>query len=206
MAAWDKWEPELAVVAHQAPVPLMYQCLNRAARSFFRQTRAWQEWLDPECVMGSAFYEYWFDMPQDAELLRLERATLNGRPLGIAGARDLRADPSRHARQGCAYLVSSNLRDFIVGALPADGEVQAYVSLIPSLDAKGIPDELAALHHEAIREGAKAELLNTPDVNFYKPDQAAIAMALFQQAIADCAVDVWRSNTSSGPRGRVRWC
>ena len=197
--------PELVLAAPNAPVPLIHLCLNRASRTFMRETRAWQEWLEPTEVTGEAFKEYSFELPQGAELLRMERASLNGRPIGISRARDLPADPWRHAQHGCAYLVSTDLRNFTVGMF-AGGALQVYASLVPSTRATSIPDTVGTLYHEAIREGAKAELLNTRGTDYYAPDQAAVSLAFFKQAIDSAMTDVWQSSTPSGGRGRVSWC
>lgn len=198
--------PELVLAAPNAPVPLIHLCLNRAARKFLRETRAWQEWLEPTEVSGEDFKEYSFEFPQGSELLRLERATANGKPLSIAHSRDLRSDPWRHAQAGCAYLVSTDPRGFTVGAQGSAGSVQIYASLVPTTRATAVPDSVATLYHEAIREGAKAELLNTRGTDYYAPDQAAVSFALFQQSIDSAMTDVWQSNTPSGSRGRTSWC
>ena len=205
MASWENWMPELVLAAPNAPVPLIHMCLNRAARTFTRETRAWQEWLEPTEVTGEAFKEYSFELPQGSELLRIERASLNGRDIEIARARDMSADPWKHSRGGCTYLVSPDLRMFTVGS-PSAGSLQVYASLLPTVRATSIPDSVGTLYHEAIREGAKAELLNTRGTDYYVPDQAAVSLAFFRQAIDSAMTDVWQSNTPSGGRGRVRWC
>lgn len=204
MASWENWMPELVLAAPKAPVPLIHLALNRAARSFLKATRAWQEWLEPTDVTGEAFSEYTFELPQGAELLRLERATLNARPLDVANARDLPADPRTSELRGKAYLVTTNLREFTVRTGGA-GKLQVYASLMLSLRGNSLPDEVGTLYHEAIREGAKAELLNTEGTDYYKPDQAGVALAFFMRAIDDASTDVWRSNTSRGSRGRTSW-
>lgn len=155
-------------------------------------------------MTGEAFKEYTFELPQGAELLRLERATLNGRPLEVANARDLQADPWQQELQGRAYLATTNLSEFTVRTSGA-GRLQVYASLMPGLRGSMVPDEVASLYHEAIREGAKAELLNTEGTDYYKPNQAGVALAFFQRAMDEATTDVWRSNTSRGSRGRTSW-
>lgn len=204
MASWENWMPELVLAAPKAPAPLIHMALNRAARTFLRATRAWQEWLEPADVTGEAFSEYTFELPQGAELLRLERATLDGRPIEVANARDLPADAWKHELRGKVYLVSTNLREFTVRTGCA-GKLQVYASLLLSLRGNSLPDEVGTLYHEAIREGAKAELLNTEGTDYYKPDQAGVSLAFFQRAIDDASTDVWRSNTGRGSRGRTSW-
>ncbi len=205
MASWDNWMPELVLAAPTAPAPLIHLCINRAARQFLRKTRAWQEWLEPVEVSGAPFAEYAFELPQGAELRRIEAATLDGKPLEVAKEGSLPADPWRHARGGCAYLVTSDLASFTVGALGAGGTVQVRASLIPSTRGTNVPDSVARLYHEAIRDGAKAELLATAGTDYYRPDQAAVSFALFNQAIDDASVEVWRGNTGRLPRGRIAW-
>lgn len=205
MASWDNWMPELALAAPTAPAPLIHLCLNRAARKFLRVSRAWQEWLEPTEATGEAFKEYNFELPQGAELLRLERATLNGWPLDVEHANDMPADPWTHAQKGRAYLTSQDLRNFTVSAHGGTGAVQVYVSLIPGIRGNTVPDKVASLYHEAIRDGAKAELLNTSGADYYKPDQAAVALAFFNAAMDDATTDVWRSNTRSLPRRNPQW-
>lgn len=205
MASWDNWMPELVLAAPTAPVPLIHLCINRAARKFLRATRAWQEWLEPVEVSGTPFAEYSFELPQGAELRRIEAATLDGKPLEVAKEGSLPADPWRHARAGCAYLVTTDLATFAVGALGAGGTVQVRASLIPSTRGTSVPDSVARLYHEAIRDGAKAELLATAGTDYYRPDQAAVALALFNAAIDDATTDVWRSHTPSTPRGKAQW-
>lgn len=197
--------PELTLAAPTAPAPLIHLCLNRAARKLLRVSRAWQEWLEPTDVTGAAFTEYTFELPQGGELVRLERATFDGRPIDLAHANDLPADPAAHAVRGRAYLVSQDLRSFTVGARAGAGAVQAFVSIIPTIRGNTVPDKVASLYHEAIRDGAKAELLATSGTDYYKPDQAAVALAFFNQTLDEATTDVWRSNTGSVPRRSPKW-
>ena len=131
---------------------------------------------------------------------------MDGRPIGVANAGVMSADPWRvEEGGGQAHLISTDLRSFTVGARAGAGQLQVYVLLQPTLRATTIPDTIAALYHEGIREGAKAELLNTSGTDYYRPDQAAVSFALFNQAIDDASVEVWRGNTGRLPRGRIAW-
>lgn len=204
MANFDQWCPELLLAAPTAAVPLVHQCVNRAARTFLRKTRAWQEWLEPASVSEGAFVEYGFDLPMGAEISRMERATLNGQCLMLANARDLNADPMRHKAGIASYLASNDLSSFTVHA-PSGGQVQVFVTLIPALRATQLPDHIASQYHDAILQGAKAELLNTGGTDYYKPDQAAVALAFFTRAMDEHGTEVWRSSTGRVSRGRTRW-
>lgn len=204
MASFDQWAPELLLAAPTAALPLVHQCVNRAARTFLRKTRAWQEWLEPTEIDSVALTEYSFDVPMGAEIVRLERATLDGQELLLANARDLPADPLRYDAGVTPYLVSSDLRNFTVTARK-QGRAQAFVALMPSLRANQLPDHIANLYHDAILQGAKAELLNTQGTEYYKPDQAAVALAFFTRSMDEYGTEVWRSSTGRVSRGRTRW-
>ena len=77
---------------------------------------------------------------------------------------------------------------------------------MPSWKAKTLPDVLSTMYYEAIREGATAELLGTFGTPYYRPEDAAVAYAKFQQAIDRATTDVWRSHTGRVSRGRISWC
>lgn len=202
MASWDMWMPELQLAAPTAPVPLIHLCLNRATRDFCRRTRAWLQWLDPVEVDGS---EHTFDAPMGAELVRVEAATINGQELPVTAAMDASADPVRYPIQGGSFLVIQDLSTFTVGGVTS-GQVQVKASLMPTLTGSTIPDALASRWFEALRDGAKAELLATPNVDFYLPDQAAIALAKFQEAIDSAKGSVWRNLGARGAgRGTTVW-
>lgn len=195
--------PELQLAAPTAPLPLLHLCLNRAAREFCRQTRAWQEWLEPVAVSGDALAQYDFELPQGAQLLRIERAALDARPVRLLVDNMLPADPSLVARSGTASLVAQRLESFTLAGGP--GRLQVFVSLLPTTRASTIPDHLATLYHEALREGAKAHLLNTPGTDYFNSDQAGLSLAFFNAALQDASVDVWRGHTGRLPRARVQW-
>ena len=131
------------------------------------------------------FSECTFKLPQWGGLVRLKRATLHGRLIDLAHANDLPTDPAAHAVRAvptsCRRIcgVSRWARELVLG--------------------------LCRLSCD----GVKAELLATSGTGYYKPDQAAVALALFNQALEEATRHVWRSNISAtsaasgrGPAGR----
>jgi hypothetical protein len=206
MALWSTWFPDVLVHAPQAPEPLVTHALNRAAREFFRRTRAWTEWLEPQATVAGEGREYDLELPPQTDAVRLERATVGGAPLAIAAWRQLERDPVLHGN-GDRTLVSGDLVIFQLQGLFAAGEsVQVQAALMPKTAATGIPDALAVLYQEPIAEGAKALLLATTSASFHDPRAAAEARAAFERLIAQHGVDVFRSHTSSVPRAAVTWC
>ena len=206
MALWSTWFPDVLVHVPGAPDPLVTQALNRAAREFFRRTRAWMAWLDPATTAAGENLEYDFDLPADADVVRLERATVGGTPLPVMPWRQVKADPARHDA-GERGLVSGDLLTFrLPGLFAAGAQVQALVSLMPTLAAAGLPDELADRYREAIAEGARAQLLATASAPFHDAKAATVAQLAFERGIAQHAVDAFRSHTSQMPRAAVAWC
>lgn len=206
MKTWDAWFPDVMVHATSAPDPLVRLALCRASREFFRKTRAWVEWLDAETTSTNAGEEHDFDLPTQTELLRVEQATADGRPLAVSSYRQRPADWVRHTQGGGQGVISRDLVSFyLVGGLQAGAKVQVQASLIPTLNATGLPDHLGNRFFEAITEGAKSILLMTPG-DFFKPELAALSQAVFMGAINSHAVDAYKGHTAEVPRARPKWC
>lgn len=205
MATWDAWFPDVLVHAPAAPDPLVRQALCRAARDFLRRTRVWMVWLDPVPTVAGARVAYEFVLPAESQIVRVEQASINGRPLDVQSYRLRQADWTRYD-DGEPAVVTRDLAEFILSGTAAAGdEVQVQVSLMPTLAATGIPDDLADRYLEPIARGALSVLLATPDVPFYKPDLAAAYGLMFEQAINTVAVDAYRGHTNEIPRARPKW-
>lgn len=205
MATWDFWFSDVMVHAPTAPDPLVRQALCRASREFLRRTRIWTEWLEATTTTEGMGVEYDFELPTQTELLRIEQATLNGQPLKVQSFRQRAKDWNQYP-DGEKALVSRDLVTYnLTGMFSAGDVVQVQASLIPSLRATGLPDYLANSYLEPIAEGAKAILLLTPG-EYFKPDMAGIARALFESYINENSVDAYRSHTNEVPRARTKWC
>ncbi|TYK70280.1 hypothetical protein FSY45_24770 [Comamonas sp. Z1] len=204
MATWDNWMPELQLAAPTAPVPLIHLCLNRAARDFCANTRAWQVWLDPVQATGDATQEYGLDLPMGAEVVRLEAATLDGKPLEVVMAMDTEGDPVAMSR--LRGLVCTDLQNFY---LPSGqvGAVRVKCTLQPTISASTVPDLVASRFFEALRDGALSELLAKDNTDFFKPELAAVHLERFNQAKNTAQAAVWRNHgTRGGGARKVGWC
>jgi hypothetical protein len=206
MTTWDAWFPDVTVHATTAPDPLVRQAICRASREFFRRTRAWMQWLDPIATTAGEGEEYAFVLPAESQIVRVERATTNGRPLPIESFRQIPVDWLRHP-EGQRAIVTQDLQQYaLVGLFAASESVQVQVSLMPQPGATGIPDDLADRHLEAIAEGAKSILFLTPNTEFFRPDLAGAARLLFEQGIGAASIDAYRGHTNQVPRASVKWC
>lgn len=202
---WAFWHPRVLPIVPGAPAPYVDQALRTAARKFFRDTRAWVQWLEPTRIGSGAEHE--FELPAESELLSIERATHDGRPFAVQAIRHLSADPATHPMQTSRSMVSGNLRSFMLtGDVVAPANMQALVVLIPSVTSRGVPTELAERHQEAIGEGALAELLLTPNTTFFSPDLAAVSHRRFATAADSASTLAYRSHTKHVPRTQPKWC
>jgi hypothetical protein len=204
MKLWSAFLPEILTFAIGCPIPLAEAKLRQAAIEFFQRTRAWVEWLDPvTSVAGSV--EYDLDLPTGSDVARVEKSTVDGKPIDIISYRDASYDWTRLdlTSQG---IVSRDLKTFRLGQAVAAGlTIQVQVALTPSRTSTGIPDDLYDKYVDDIVHGARYRVLMTPDTTFYKPDLAGIEKALFEAAIGTNAVDAWRGQTANTPRARVKF-
>lgn len=205
MALWSALYPDLTMFVPGCPDPVLEQEVRKAAREFFRRTRAWTQWLD-EIPLSDKLREYDVDLPTGAEVVILEKATLNGRPIEASGYRALSADPIEHEGTGGLAVVSADRLTLLLTQAAGKGDrLQVQASLMPTRTSTGIPDLLLSKHAEAIAEGAKHRLMRTPGP-LHRPIEAEEARVLFEAAVASASVSAWRGNTNVTPRARPKWC
>jgi len=203
MTVLSTWFPDLRLIAPTAPVPLLERSVREAARAFCQRTYVWQAWLAPMPV-SAAPSTYHFALPRQAELLRVQRATLDDQPLAVVRTLDLARDPIQASHAGSAALVALENSTFTLRA-PRAGALQVQVALAPARTAQSLPDVLAGQWFEAIADGAKARLLTMPGVDWVNPEQAAYAQAQFDGAVAAAISTVWRSGVAGGKRSKTEW-
>ena len=89
---------------------------------------------------------------------------------------------------------------------PDGSKIQLRVALMPSLDAKFLPDYLVNRYQEGIAHGAKASLMQLPDMTFSKPELSMLEQAKFEQSINAASVDTFMGLTKTIPRLKPSWC
>lgn len=205
MASWSSLIPDVVPFVPGCPDPMIEQEIRSAAIEFFQRTRAWVEWLEPFQSQPGAI-DYDLDLPAASEVVRIERATRDGRPLDVVGFRTLMADPSLAESYGPMALTSSD-RVTVTLSQPSGigSRIQVQVSLMPTRTASGVGDTLMSKHRDAIAEGAKYRLMRMPGP-MNQPASAEDARQLFERAVAACSVDAWRSHTNATPRSTPKWC
>lgn len=207
MATWDLWFPEVLVSVPGCPDPLVRQALNRAARDFLHRTRAWCEWLEP--VVNSSTEldaQYDFEVPNGSEIVVMEYATINGKPLRQHTLRTINRDmPRFDAPQPGMYSEDRQVFS-VTGGVPPGQQIQIRATLKPTLTASGIPDYLANQHFEAIASGALAVLLSKRGTPFSDLSTAAIEASKFEAAIGSARAAVYMGHTTTMPRNKLKMC
>ena len=204
MAVWSYFYPDVMVCAPSCPQPLVDQSIRRACVNFFQRTRAWRIWLDS--IAANASNQYDFDTPSESEIVKVEKATVDGTPYGVITPNELDKDPTLFQASAGQGLVSDDLRSYrFIVPLSVGQSIQAYVSLKPTATAQGLPDALASDFYDQICDGAKARILALPKTDFIDLPMAGAYAQRFEAAINSIAVQSWRGRTLNVARQRMKW-
>jgi len=204
MARWADFHPDLRVHVPGCPEPLLDQELARAAALFFRRSKLWTAWLEPIATAGS-LTTYDLEVPEDAEVVALRKATLNGQVLPLGSYRLVSNNPER-GRAGERALISADPQAVtLLHQVPSRSVLEVEAVLTVAEGAGGIPDALANAYREAIVAGARYRLHRIPGP-LYQPEAAKAAGAEFEQALASDQASGWLGRVGQVPRTRVAWC
>lgn len=199
MVEWSQFITELSPTVRGCPQPLMETALRNKAIDFFQKTRAWCQWLDPTTTIAGV-RDYDFDTPARTDVIRVEKATLDGAPIGVASYRQYTQDIQTTAQTTNA-LVAPDMKTFTLAVSPADGQiVKIMVSLVPSATAIGIDDSMYPQYRFNLLDGARSELLMMTNVPWSDLKLGSIYEARFNQAVNDAVIDTWKGGTSVRPR------
>jgi len=204
MARWADFHPD--VLAHVAgcPEPLLNQELARAATAFFVRTKLWTAWLEPMATAGN-LVSYALEPPEDAEIVALRKATLNGEVLPLASYRLVARNPERLRSGARALLGAEAATVTLLAVQPPKSTLEVEAVLTVAANAQGLPDPLAARFREAIVAGARARLHRIPGP-LLQPEAARLAQAEFEHALDAEQARGWLGRIGQVPRARVAWC
>lgn len=204
MAAWDDLFPDILVFVPGCPDPFLTQELRAAATEFFRDSRAWMEWLDPIVVTGT-LREYDLDLPTGSMLVGLERATSNGNPTELLSFRAQDKNPATRENERPGIVTGDRVAITLTRAFTPSTRIELQVSLTPSRTATTLPDALMAQYGDAIVAGARYRLKRTPGP-LNDPNGAQLAYAEYQRHLGKFTFAAYRGNAPSVPRARPKWC
>lgn len=210
MVLWPSWQLDILPHVPQCPVPLIEHELKRAAQVFFQESRAWQEQLTPITIFAG-FSEVTIPMNgTDQELVRVESARWNGKPIEPRAADDMDQsytdDWRDHSGPPEAFI---QITPGVMTLYPVPteaGTLSLRVSVRPSESATGIPDDLAARFRDQLAMGAKARLMLYQGKPWSAPDMGLALSGAFASSIEKAASAMARSYSNGRVKSRASWC
>ena len=204
MATWSDLFPDILVYVPGCPDPFLEQELRRSATEFFRDSRAWVEWLEP-ITAASSVREYDLDLPVDSTVVSIERATSNGSPVEILSFIAQEKNPATRENERPGIVTGDKVTITLTRNFSQGSAIELQVSLTPSRTAQTLPNALMEQYADAIVAGARYRLMRTPGP-LNNPQGAQIALNEYQQHLDRFTFQAYRGNAPSVPRARPKWC
>lgn len=186
MKPWSDFFPDvLPSIEPGLPDPMVERQVRRAAQEFCRRTRAWFVSLDAvRTIAGQKSYD--IEFPGQAELVRIERATLAGNRLAIW----------RDDEDGVGqYVFTDDGKTIHLNIEPEDGaDLVLNVSLKPSDTSTGVEDAIFDRYSDLIAMEAISRLASDP-----------LRHERFLNECDRVRADLWRGMAAIAPRARAVW-
>lgn len=212
MKAWSSFFADLLPQLPGCPDPLIEHELLRACQTFFEKTRTWQE--TQGLVAVSANQTTFAIAPSDSaqELVRLEKAWLDGKPLNVVSATFMDNE------FGSDWQTHTGSVNRVVQIAPGTGifypiplaastlGLKLRLSVKPSDTATGIPNDQFAKHKDALACGALARLMGYAKQPWTDQNMAMVKAAVFDAAIGRANVDAARSFGRARVASRPHFC
>jgi hypothetical protein len=186
--------------------------LRRAAQAFFRQTRAWKVDQALKAVVADTDVVAVAPDSTDQELVRVEAAWWDGRAMSPvtpeAVDRQFVQEWQTHTGTPEHYmeLAPGELRIYPVPLADAAEGLRLRLSVAPSDDATGLPDDIALRYRDEIHVGAKARLMLMPGKSWSSPDLAAVYGQAFSGMVAKATMRAARAGVGARIPSSPKWC
>lgn len=189
MSAWSAFYPWVLTKVKGAPQPLVDQALRDAAREFCLRSRAW-EVKSAAVTSNGTTRQRSFVFPADAELVRVERASIGGKPWEILNS-DATPDDVDETKQVEVYtdtLVVVSKTAYQLWPIPASGKaIVLHLSLRPTMAATQVGDVIYEEYGSPMAQGAVARLKAMTGRDWFDADGAVIADAQFEAGVHSAA-------------------
>lgn len=212
MKLWSAWLPDLLPHVPGCPTVVAEHELRRAAQAFFQQTRAWQVILPAVAVAANQAEVDVTPTDTTLDLVRVQAAAYDGKPLGKQTAEDLDAefsdDWTAHTGTPGDYiqLTPNVLRLYPVPTVAATTGVKVRAAVAPSHTSTGLPDDLADRFWDEMHAGAKARLMLYPGKPWTNTELAAVYGQAFTNMVATATAAAARAYGQARIPARVKWC
>jgi hypothetical protein len=204
MKAWSNFLKDVLVHVPGCPEPVAEHALLRAAQEFFETTRVWKLWL-PDIITAADTTEYPMFLESKSELVRLERATLNGRPIRTRTVDELPDDWQTYTsgiEDGVHTTDRKNL--VLLPSQEADLVLKVEASMKPANDATGVEDHFFDLYVLQIAAGAVAGLKEHTGKTYSDADGALTWRMRFDEHMSVTDFQRFRGYSSARPRRQIR--
>ena len=203
MKTWDQFLRDVMPYVPGCPEPVAEHALLRAAQDFCAGTQVWKIWLDDITTVADVL-EYDLNLELRSELVRLERATLDGRPVVVTTEEVLPVDwKTSTAGIGTCIFTVDRKTITLLPAQTADLVLKVQACLKPSDTAEGVENFIFDQYARQIACGAKASLMMQPGKTYSNPGEGASLEAEFNGAIGGVGFQRWRGFSSARPRARL---
>jgi hypothetical protein len=204
MKTWDKFLKDVLPWTPGCPEPIAEHAVLRAAQEYLEGTRIWKLWL-PDITTEAERTEYDLDLEPASELVRLERATLNGRPIRVRSVDELPEDWRTYTsgiEDGVHTLDGRTM--VLLPAQAADMVVKVEASMRPSDSATGVEDFIFNRYCAQIATGAVAALKGHTDKSYSDLAGAGLWRERFEGHMGISDFQRFRGFSSARPRRPVR--
>ncbi len=204
MKTWDQFLKDVLPHVPGCPEPAAEHAILRAAQEFFGTARVWRAWL-PEITTVADQTEYFLMLEAKTELVRLERATLDTRPLRVWTEETLPCDWKVYPQGADEGVFTPDGRSlFLLPGQLADKALAVEASMKPSNSAVGVEDRFFDRYAAQIATGAVAALKAHADKSYTDLTGAAVWRGTFESLMGTTDLQRARGISSARPRPRVR--
>lgn len=205
MKTWDAFFRDVMPDVVGCPDPIAEHAIKRAAQEFCDSTRVWRIWVT-DILTASGTSTYPIGLPANAELVRIERATIDGRDLELTTADQLPVDWKTYSKSlpDCIHTVDRKN----ITLLPVPSSIRTIkmeISIKPSSDALGVEDHLFDQYVEHIAIGAKARLMKQAGKPYTNINEAMLLDAQFKHANSTIGAIAMRGFSSRRTRSAGRF-
>lgn len=204
MKAWSEFYRDVLPEVTGCPEPSMNLALLRTAQQFFSRAHVWTVWLDNTTTIADAT-EYDIELEPGSELVKMKRATLDGRPIRLTTPDSLPDDwKTNSAGIDTCVFTTDNKTITLLPANAAGLILRVEATLKPSNTATGVEDSYFDQYVDIIAMGAKARLMQQQGMSFSNPVRGLDLERQFDDAVSSLAIRKFRAFSAALPRGQVR--
>ena len=185
----DQFHPYIRVDVPDCPDPVINANVISACAEFCRETLAWTEFQDYLALFDGVI-DYEIDVPSQSRLIQVMDVWLGSTKLVALTMKDLqRVLPNWMDSVGSlpVYYTAAVERGMIrLHPKPSNvtgKKLSLRIALVPSSNAKTLPDFLELHHFEAIASGVKARLMMMASASWFNPQLAERHRQFFLEGI-----------------------